>query len=172
MRRFAVVGVTLCGVGLFAASVQLASAQTRSGGGDDPTRSGPLMWDYNHDGVYTCEEWKRFSDQLFVAADKNRDGFIDAKEFPLIQKMDPALAEADLGYFDDNGDNKLSRKEFVDKPSPFILRFDSNGDCRVTPQELKGGGTAPQKGAPSGKGRHGGGGSFGGGVPQGGTGPF
>ena len=48
-----------------------------------------------------------------------------------------ALAEADFGYFDENQDGKITRKEFVEKPSAFILRFDRNGDCQVTPEELR-----------------------------------
>jgi EF hand domain-containing protein len=120
----------------------------------DPLRNGPLIWDFNHDGIYTCDEWKRFADQLFTVADKNRNGFLEASEFPTIRKADPAFADADLGYFDDNGDGKVSRKEFVDKPSPFIARYDRNADCRVTPEELKGGGA--QKENPAGKGRRGG----------------
>jgi Ca2+-binding EF-hand superfamily protein len=47
------------------------------------------------------------------------------------------LADADFGYFDENQDGKISRSEFVGKPSQFILRFDSNGDCRVTSDELR-----------------------------------
>ena len=39
----------------------------------DPLRNGPLIWDANHDGVYTCDEWKKFADQIFTVADRNRD---------------------------------------------------------------------------------------------------
>jgi hypothetical protein len=47
------------------------------------------------------------------------------------------LADADFGYFDENQDGKITRKEFVEKPNAFILRFDRNGDCRVTPDEIR-----------------------------------
>jgi Ca2+-binding EF-hand superfamily protein len=47
------------------------------------------------------------------------------------------LADADFGYFDENQDSKITRKEFVEKPNAFILRFDRNGDCRVTADEIK-----------------------------------
>ena len=46
-------------------------------------------------------------------------------------------APADFGYFDENQDGKITRKEFVEKPSAFILRFDRNGDCRVTGNEIR-----------------------------------
>jgi len=47
------------------------------------------------------------------------------------------LADADFGYFDENQDGEITRKEFVDKASAFFLRFDGNGDCRVTPDEIR-----------------------------------
>ena len=65
-----------------------------------------------------------------------------------IKKADPSLADADFGYFDENQDGKVSRKEFVEKPSVFILRFDKNGDCRVTPEELKAATTPQPTGGP------------------------
>jgi Ca2+-binding EF-hand superfamily protein len=74
---------------------------------------------------------------MFNLADRNHDGRLDQAEFPTIRKSAPALAEADFGYFDENQDGKLTREEFVNKPNEFILSHDKNGDCRVTPDELK-----------------------------------
>ena len=110
--------------------------------------SGPPVWDTNHDGVFTCEEWKSFMERLFASADKGRKGFLTPQEFEAIKKADPGLADADFGYFDENQDGKISRKEFVEKPSVFILRFDKNGDCRVTPDELKAATAPPSTGGP------------------------
>jgi hypothetical protein len=123
---------------LLLASGSLALAQST----DDKARpaaagSGPEIWDANHDGVYTCDEWKSFVDRLFTSADRNRDGHLDPSEFATVQKADATLAEADFGYFDENQDGKITRKEFVEKPNAFILRFDRNGDCRVTPDEIR-----------------------------------
>jgi Ca2+-binding EF-hand superfamily protein len=127
------IGVTL---GLLLTGTSLAVAQ--SAPRPDPMlNNGPPLWDANHDGIYTCDEWKSFMDGLFKSADRNHDGFLSPSEFETVRKADPSLAEADFGYFDENQDGKISRKEFVDKPSAFILRFDRNGDCRVTPDEIK-----------------------------------
>ena len=104
---------------------------------DPMLRDGPPAWDANHDGIFTCDEWKAFMERLFVSADKGHKGFLTPQEFESIKKADPSLAEAEFGYFDENRDGKISRKEFVEKPSVFILRFDKNGDCKVTPEELK-----------------------------------
>ena len=74
--------------------------------------------------------------------------FLTRQEFDQIKEDDPSLADADFGYFDENQDGKISRKEFVEKPSVFILRFDKNGDCRVTPEELKAATTPQPTGGP------------------------
>ena len=125
-------------VGLCLAAVPLALAQSSSRS-DPMLSSGPPIWDTNHDGIYTCDEWKSYMDRLFTSADRNHDGKLDPSEFATVQKADSTLAEADFGYFDENQDGKITRKEFVEKPSLFILRFDRNGDCRVTPDEIKAG---------------------------------
>jgi hypothetical protein len=104
---------------------------------DGLLKNGPPVWDANRDGVFTCDEWKSFADRIFTSADRNRDGKLDPSEFAIIQKADTTLADADFGYFDENQDGKITRKEFVEKPSAFILRFDSNGDCRVTGDEIR-----------------------------------
>jgi hypothetical protein len=104
---------------------------------DAMLNNGPPVWDANHDGVYTCEEWKAFMDRLFKSADRNHDGSLNRAEFDAVKKADPTLADADFGYFDENQDGKITRNEFVDKPSVFILRFDKNGDCKVTQEEIR-----------------------------------
>jgi Ca2+-binding EF-hand superfamily protein len=90
------------------------------------------VWDENGDQVYTCAEWKKYVNELFTRADRNRDGYVDKKEFETIKELAPQFARADLGYFDDNRDGRVSRNEFVDKPNPFFLRFDKKGSCKVT----------------------------------------
>lgn len=104
---------------------------------DGMLKNGLPAWDANQDGIYTCDEWKSHLDRIFTLADRNRDGHLDATEFATVRRADSALADADFGYFDENQDGKITRNEFVNKPSEFILRFDRNGDCRVTPDEMK-----------------------------------
>lgn len=113
----------------------------------------PDVWDANHDGIYTCDEWKSYLDRLFNLADRNHDGHLDQKEFATVRKMAPVFADADFGYFDENQDGKITRSEFVDKPSEFILQNDKNGDCRVTPDELKNAGSGQKP--PGGGGKRG-----------------
>lgn len=131
-------------MGLLLTGGSLAAAQSAPKQAQDALlKNDPEIWDANHDGVYTCDEWKKYADRLFTSADRNHDGKLDPSEFETVRKADATLADADFGYFDENQDGKITRKEFVDKPSAFILRFDRNGDCRVTPDEIKAA-TAPR----------------------------
>jgi len=126
----------------------------------DPLVAATSRWDADHDGVFTCEEWKQYANRLFNLADKNADGFLDDKEFQQIGNIEPIFAGADMAYFDDNNDGRIGRSEFADKPSPIFARYDANHDCRVTAEEIKGS-TRPTSGkgtAPRGKSGSGGGG--------------
>jgi hypothetical protein len=147
-------------VGLFMTTAPFASAQSIPAGDtahgprstkDASSTSEADIWDANHDGIYTCDEWKSYLDRLFTLADRNRDGHLDPSEFKIIRRAGTSFTDADFGYFDENQDGKITRSEFVDKPSEFILQFDKNGDCRVTPDEMKGASTDQKP--PNGRGK-------------------
>jgi hypothetical protein len=139
----AVVGLLLAG-GSAALAQPTSDADAARINHNAQVKSAADAWDANHDGVYTCAEWKSHLDRIFTQADRNRDGHLDQSEFAAVRKADPSLAEADFGYFDENQDGMITRKEFVEKPSEFILQFDKNSDCRVTPDELKAGMAVPK----------------------------
>jgi hypothetical protein len=131
---------SICGIGvaftLLVTGGPAALAQSASSG----TMSGPEVWDANHDGVYTCAEWKSYLDRIFTLADRNRDGNLDKTEFVTARKaVATVLPDVEFGYFDENQDGKISRAEFAGKQSEFIMRYDTNGDCRVTAAEIKAG---------------------------------
>jgi hypothetical protein len=130
VRFRAALVVALC------ATAGSASAQGASEG--DPMVTSAPLWDADHNGVYTCDEWKQYAGRMFNLADRNRDGYLDASEFKTIRQTAPMLKDADFAYFDDNHDGRVSRDEFVSKPNPLFARYDRNGDCKVTPEELKG----------------------------------
>jgi len=126
-------------IAAFLAALVLSSSTTRqaSAQGSDPFIAWASRWgDPNHQGVYTCEQWKKYATDTFNAADRNRDGFLDAREFEAIRKADPMFKDADLGYFDDNRDGRVSRSEFVEKPNPLFARYDRKGNCRVTLDDI------------------------------------
>lgn len=60
--------------------------------------------DYNDDGSISREEFRNQAAKAAFAADKNKDGFIDADEFKLTDEQRRAM--------DSNGDGKVSVEEF------------------------------------------------------------
>ena len=93
-------------------------------------------WDRNGDDVITCEEWKVYAGELFDGADANRDGLIDKTEYGRIMSADGMFQTVDLGYYDANGDRKLTRVEFVDKPNRAFVLLDENNECRLTSTQV------------------------------------
>lgn len=130
------VAASVCAVAQPRHEADKTTAASRASGYDRYLTWATVWGDRQGRGVYTCEEWKAYVGKLFDQADRNHDGFVDAKEFEAIRKADPMFKDADIGYFDDNRDGKLSRAEFVNQPNPFFARYDKKGTCRVTIDEI------------------------------------
>ena len=93
-------------------------------------------WDRNGDDVITCEEWRTYAGELFDDTDANRDGLVNKTEYGKIMSADGMFQTADLGYYDANGDRKLTRVEFVDKPNRALVLLDKNNECRLTSTQV------------------------------------
>ena len=74
--------------------------------------------------------------QLFNHADRQKRGYITAREFEVIKSADPMFANADFDYFDEQKKGRITRSDFVDRPSPFFVRYDTKHTCRVTKAEI------------------------------------
>lgn len=95
-------------------------------------------WDRNRDGVVTCDEWKAYAAELFDAADANRDGFLDRSEYLKIITTDRMFETVDFSYYDANGDGKVARTEFVDKPNRAFVLLDKTNECKLTSSQVAG----------------------------------
>lgn len=138
----AVLVVTLIGGGAPLLAQPTPESTPASRPTSDPLLAGLSRWDADSDGILTCEEWKRYVEQLFTRSDKNRDGGLDRTEFATLGKYEPVFSKADFAYFDDNADGKIGIREFADKPNPLFARYDRNRDCRLTADEIHGRGTS------------------------------
>jgi hypothetical protein len=117
---------------------------------DDPLKASVARWDANHDGVYTCAEWQAYVVHLFALADTGGKGFLVATDLSIIGKQEPLFRDANMAFFDANGDGKISRLEFAAVPSPFFARYDPNHTCEVTAASLNQGASKPARGGKSG----------------------
>lgn len=93
-------------------------------------------WDTNHDGVVTCNDWKSYAEDLFNSSDTNHDDSLDATEWNNLTNIDKMFVTADLKYFDANGDGKVTRQEFVDKPNPAFVLMDKSGKCQLDANQI------------------------------------
>jgi EF hand len=95
-------------------------------------------WDRNRDGVVTCDEWKTYAAELFDGADSNRDGVLDRTEYLKIISTDRMFETVDFSYYDANGDGKVARAEFVDKPNRAFALLDKSNECKLTSSQVAG----------------------------------
>jgi EF hand domain-containing protein len=92
-------------------------------------------WDLNKDGSVTCDEWKQYTTTLVRESDGNRDGALDATEFAAMAKSDRLFQVADLSYYDSNGDGRVSADELAGKQNLAFKLLDKNGDCQIDRNE-------------------------------------
>jgi Ca2+-binding EF-hand superfamily protein len=97
---------------------------------------GISSYDQNRDGVVTCDEWRAAAAETFVAANKSRSGFLTEDEFRDMAKTDRIFLSAGLKYYDANGDGKVDKKEFIERPNPAFTYADKDKDCRLNDVEL------------------------------------
>jgi hypothetical protein len=95
-------------------------------------------WDRNRDGLVTCEEWKAYAGELFDGVDANRDGMLDRPEYAKLISTDRMFETVEFGYYDANGDGKVARTEFVDKPNRAFALLDKNNECKLTANQTAG----------------------------------
>lgn len=95
-------------------------------------------WDRNRDSTVTCDEWKAYTAELFNGADANRDETLDRNEWSELLKVDRMFETANLDYFDSNGDSKVTRAEFIDRPNPAFTLMDTAKTCTLSAQQVAG----------------------------------
>lgn len=93
-------------------------------------------YDQNHDGVVTCDEWRAAATNKFTKANRSGSGSLTGDEFQNLATSDRTFLVATFKYYDANGDGKVDKKEFVERPNPAFTHADNDKDCRLTEPEL------------------------------------
>jgi hypothetical protein len=102
-------------------------------------------WDRNKDGNVACDEWKAYATELFDIGDVERKGHLTPEDWKRVVKVDRMFETVDFRYYDKNGDGKVDRAEFVDRPNRAFELADRDKNCILTTTELTG---ARSAGAP------------------------
>ncbi len=92
-------------------------------------------WDVDRNGTVTCAEWSGYAQNLFELLDNNHDGVLTDAEFQKLIESEPSFEHGTVDYFDTDGDRRVSRPEFLNRPNPVYANLDANGDCELTPEE-------------------------------------
>jgi Ca2+-binding EF-hand superfamily protein len=96
--------------------------------------------DANHDGTVTRAELIAARASRFGKLDRNGDGYIDAGDLPKRLRRRQSAGDriaALIAQFDKDGDERISREEFVDGPTLMFDRADTNHDGALSADELK-----------------------------------
>lgn len=92
-------------------------------------------WDLDKNGTVTCEEWKSYAQSELRAADGDGDGGLNAQEWEKLQASDRLFEITGLGFFDANGDGKVTSEEMAGKQNPAFRLLDRNNDCVIAHDE-------------------------------------
>ncbi len=96
--------------------------------------------DANHDGVVSRQEFITFRTEQFSRFDRDGDGFISEADRPrAFSNRGGAFGmtpQEMIAQFDTNGDQRLSRAEVANGPTPAFDRVDANHDNVATEAEF------------------------------------
>ena len=135
--RIPTAGLIFC---LAAAGLTASCASSSSKGPEVSTIDKSFLggigsYDKNHEGVVTCDEWRATAANLFTRANKSGSGVLTGDEFQNLATIDRTFLVAGFKYYDVNGDGKIDKKEFVERPNPAFNYADKDKDCRLTDLE-------------------------------------
>jgi len=106
-------------------------------------------YDTNHDGTVTRAEMEAGLKSEFEAADKNHDGRLDADETSAVNEARWAQGLSTTSTIVDwNHDGFVDFAEFANTARSLFDELDSNGDGKLTPDELHPGKKPPEKKLP------------------------
>jgi Ca2+-binding EF-hand superfamily protein len=88
-------------------------------------------WDLDKNGSVSCDEWVRYITTEFRQADGNGDGALDAEEWQKLVSSDRLFQVADIKYYDSNGDGRVTLEEMTGKQNLAFKLLDRNGDCQI-----------------------------------------
>ena len=105
--------------------------------------------DTDHDGALSVEEARAAAPAAFRAIDRDGNGIVDADEVSanIVAEAGPSIVipavtltsvtKGTLGLWDGNHDGKVTEQEYSNAAVAMLLLADSDGDRRVTREELR-----------------------------------
>jgi hypothetical protein len=94
-------------------------------------------YDKDHNDVVTCDEWRAAAGDLFARADKSNAGALSETDYGSLGAIDRTFLVTPFKYFDADGDGRIAKAEFVERPNPAFAHADKDKDCQLTKLELQ-----------------------------------
>lgn len=145
--RLSLLGTALLSGLAFTFTVNAATMVSTGGYNTQLQKMGMMkMLDDNADHMVTAQEFNGYYGHVFDELDLNRNGTLDSKEW-LGTKGEEEISLATGGYsrelrkmsmmktIDTNGDQKVSRDEFIKFHQSLFMTMDKNNDSQLDPQE-------------------------------------
>ena len=93
--------------------------------------------DANGDGVISIAEYRDLQIARWPRIDRNADGYLSVDDFPRFAAGRARRLLAEVADLDANGDERISREEFVNGPAPLFHRVDRNDDGVLIRSEIE-----------------------------------
>ena len=94
-------------------------------------------WDYNRDGVATCQDLLDKRTDLFRSLDADKDGQLNEQEFSGAIWQDKTFQIVRFDIIDTGKNGFISPEELAVVNDSSFGRYDANGNCRIERQELE-----------------------------------
>ena len=91
--------------------------------------------DPDGDGNVTIDQASQYHERLFAESDANRDGFLEASEYPALIVPPGSTSEKEIFRFDRDRNGKLTAAEFLVRVNT-VYAVDNNGDGTLTRDEF------------------------------------
>lgn len=92
-------------------------------------------WDYNEDGVASCDDMALQRSRLFRLLDTDKDGFLSTGEYRYAQFEDKSFMFYDFLRVDKNSSGTITIEELNEVPHSQFQAADKDHDCTISREE-------------------------------------
>lgn len=92
-------------------------------------------WDYNEDGMASCDDIKTQRSRLFKQLDDDKDGTLTSGEYKYAKFEDKSFMFFDFLRVDKNASGVIELDELTEVPHSQFLHADKDGNCTISPPE-------------------------------------
>lgn len=92
--------------------------------------------DANGDGVISRFEFLNVVAARWAQIDHNGDGYLTEEDFPPWAAPRARMRLAEIAYLDEDGDDRISKSEFLNGPASVFTEADQNADGVLTRAEI------------------------------------